>query len=470
MKALHSIAVIIIFISTSFTQQNKDDWPNLNRYQSDNENVKKGKKKSPRVVFIGNSITEGWDWHYPEFFNKNKNYINRGISGQTTPQMLVRFRQDVIDLNPDIVVILAGINDIAENTGPSTVKSITDNIISMSEIAVANNIKVILSSILPASDFPWRPEIEPPYKILKINSILQTYALKNNMIYLDYFSEMFDGKDGLVKEYGADSVHPNKSGYLIMSRFAQKAISKTLTFTEDSNELNLYKKANWISTNGDKLAYRYRKPDNFNPNKKYPLLLFLHGSGGRGSDNEQQLWDANSIGAFAKQKISSKYQTYIFAPQVPNGERWVSTNWNTEKYSIIPISQSMKYTFEALDSFIDKNQNVDKNRIYVLGMSMGGWGAWDAISRRPNYFAAAVPICGGGDPDQAVNLKNVNIWAWHGKEDTVIDISKSQLMVSATKKQKGDIRFTELKTRGHDSWLDVWNSKELWKWLYNQRK
>ena len=179
---MHSIAVIIILISTTFSQENKDDWPNLKRYQSDNKNVKKEKNKNPRVVFIGNSITEGWDWHYPEFFNKNKNYINRGISGQTTPQMLVRFRQDVVDLKPDIVVILAGINDIAENTGPSTVKSITDNIISMSEIAVANNIKVILSSILPASDFPWRPEIEPPYKILKINSILQTYALIKDMI------------------------------------------------------------------------------------------------------------------------------------------------------------------------------------------------------------------------------------------------------------------------------------------------
>ena len=130
MKAFRSIAAITILISTTFSQNNKDDWPNLNRYQSDNENVKKGKKKSPRVVFIGNSITEGWDWHYPEFFNKNRNYINRGISGQTTPQMLVRFRQDVVDLKPDIVVILAGINDIAENTGPSTVKSITDNIIS----------------------------------------------------------------------------------------------------------------------------------------------------------------------------------------------------------------------------------------------------------------------------------------------------------------------------------------------------
>tara|TARA_B100001996_G_scaffold42221_1_gene30607 strand:- start:4978 stop:6390 length:1413 start_codon:yes stop_codon:yes gene_type:complete len=470
MRILYLIIMNIIFLSTTFSQVNKDDWPNLNRYKNDNATVKKFKKNSPRVVFIGNSITEGWDWHYPQFFKNNKNYINRGISGQTTPQMLVRFRQDVVDLDPDIVVILAGINDVAENTGPSTIKSITDNIISMSEIAVANDIKVILSSILPASDFPWRPEISPQYKILKINSILQTYALKNNMVYLDYFSDMFDGNDGLIKQYGADSVHPNKAGYLVMSNLVKKAIAKAFYSTEESNELNLYGKAKWVGSSGEEIGYRYRKPLNLKSNNKYPLLLFLHGSGGRGSENEQQLWDANSIGAFAKQKISSKYQTYIFAPQVPEGERWVSTNWNTANYSMLPISQSMKQTFEALDSFIVKNKNIDTNRIYIMGLSMGGWGVWDAISRRPNYFAAAVPICGGGDPDQAVNLKNVNIWAWHGEDDSVIDVTKSQQMVNAIKNQKGDIKYTEIKKRGHDSWLDVWNHKELWEWLYNQRK
>ena len=187
MRLLHLMTNIFL-VSIFFAQENKNDWPNLNRYQKDNAIIGKNNKNGPRVVFLGNSITEGWDWHYPQFFKNNKNYYNRGISGQTTPQMLIRFRQDVIDLDPDIVVILAGINDIAENTGPSTVKSITDNIISMSELAIANDIKVIISSILPASDFPWRPQISPPFKILKINSILQAYALKNNMIYLDYFS------------------------------------------------------------------------------------------------------------------------------------------------------------------------------------------------------------------------------------------------------------------------------------------
>jgi len=281
---------------------------------------------------------------------------------------------------------------------------------------------------------------------------------------------MFDGNDGLIKQYGADSVHPNKAGYLVMSNLVKKAIAKAFYSTEESNELNLYGKAKWVGSSGEEIGYRYRKPLNLKSNNKYPLLLFLHGSGGRGSENEQQLWDANTIGAFAKQKISSKYQTYIFVPQVPEGERWVSTNWNTANYSMLPISQSMKQTFEALDSFIVKNKNIDTNRIYIMGLSMGGWGVWDAISRRPNYFAAAVPICGGGDPDQAVNLKNVNIWAWHGEDDSVIDVTKSQQMVNAIKNQKGDIKYTEIKKRGHDSWLDVWNHKELWEWLYNQRK
>ena len=470
MKIIHLIIAGTLFFSSIFSQENKDDWPNLNRYKSDNKRVKKIKNNSPRVVFIGNSITEGWDWHYPQFFKSNKNYINRGISGQTTPQMLVRFRQDVIDLDPDIVVILAGINDIAENTGPSTVKSITDNIKSMSELALSNDIKVILSSILPASDFPWRPEILPPYKILKINSFLQNYALMNGMVYLDYFSEMFDGKNGLIKQYGADPVHPNKAGYLVMSKLVKEAIKRSLSLAEKSYELNQYSKAKWTSETGNELKYRYRRPSNFKQNNKYPLILFLHGAGGRGNDNERQLWDANSIGAFAKQKVSSRYQSYIFAPQVPEGERWVSTNWNAENYNMLPISASMKMTFDALDSFIDKNKNVDINRIYVLGLSMGGWGAWDAISRRPKYFAAAVPICGGGDKDQATKLKKVNIWAWHGQDDSVIDVNKSQQMVKAIENQNGNIKYTEIKGRGHDSWLDVWNHKKLWEWLFNQRK
>ena len=469
MKVLHFMTNIFL-MSIFFAQDNKNDWPNLNRYQKENAIIEKNNENRPRVVFIGNSITEGWNWHYPQFFKNNKNYYNRGISGQTTPQMLIRFRQDVIDLDPDIVVILAGINDIAENTGPSTVKSITDNIISMSELAIANDIKVIISSILPASDFPWRPEISPPFKILKINSVLQAYALKNNMVYLDYFTEMFDGKNGLIKEYGADTVHPNKVGYLVMSKLVNKAISQSLAQNRNFSELNFYKKDRWVDSKGGVLNYRYREPEIFEPNKKYPLILFLHGSGGRGSDNEQQLWDANAIGAFAKQKVSSKFQSYIFAPQVPLNERWVSTEWDTDDYKILPISSTMRKTLDALDSFIDNNKYVDTDRVYVLGLSMGGWGTWDAITRRPNFFAAAVPICGGGDPSQVKNLEKVNIWAWHGENDSVIDVYKSQQMVDAINSRNGNVRYTEIKGRGHDSWLDVWNNKELWEWLYSQRR
>ena len=467
MIKLKFIAYALFFLSRALCQVDNLDWPNLGKYEKDNQLIKTTTKKGNRIVFIGNSITEGWDWHYPEYF-KEKGYINRGISGQTTPQMLIRFRPDVIDLDPDIVVILAGINDIAENTGPSSVKSITDNIISMSELAIANNIKVIISSIIPAKNFPWRPQIDPPYKILRVNDILHSYALKNNLVYLDYFSKMHDGDGGLIKKYGIDSVHPNKEGYILMSQLLEKAIDSAML--PKAKEIDKFSSRVWKNNESEKLNYRLRYPENFNSEKKYPLLLFLHGSEGRGNDNEQQLWDANGIGAFSKQKIATKHESFIFAPQVPANERWVSTNWNTDNYRLVPISSSMRLTFEALDSFIDNNKNIDENRIYVLGLSMGGWGAWDAISRRPNFFAAAVPICGGGDPEQAIYFKDVNIWAWHGEQDNVIDVKKSQDMVQALVKVKGNIKYSEIKVRGHDSWLDVWNSNDLWNWLYNQRK
>ena len=164
--------MFILLVSSGFSQNTNTDWPNLNKYKNSNIEVLSKPKADIRIVLMGNSITEGWTNFYPEYF-ENRDLINRGISGQTTPQMLIRFKPDVIDLNPDIVVILAGINDIAENTGPSSIKMITDNITSMVKLAKSHNINVILSSILPAYDFPWRPKIKPHYKILKINETLQ---------------------------------------------------------------------------------------------------------------------------------------------------------------------------------------------------------------------------------------------------------------------------------------------------------
>ncbi len=203
------------------------DWANLKRFQKENDSIKTLKNNQDRIVFMGNSITEGWSHHHPEFFT-NKPYINRGIGGQTTPQMLIRFKQDVVDLKPKAVVILAGTNDIAGNTGPSTLKMIVDNISSMAEIAKANDIKVIISSVHPAYDYPWKKGINPDKKIPALNELLKAYATKHDIVYLDYFKTMVDDKNGLIDEYTYDGVHPNKKGYEIMAPLAEAAIKKVL--------------------------------------------------------------------------------------------------------------------------------------------------------------------------------------------------------------------------------------------------
>jgi lysophospholipase L1-like esterase len=217
------ILLSIIMIEFSYAQ----DWANLNHYKSKNEKLSLPSSNENRVVFMGNSITESWGSMCPEFFSK-KSYINRGISGQTTPQMLIRFRADVIDLKPKVVVILAGTNDIAGNTGPTTLKTISDNIFSMAELAKSNGIKVILSSVIPAYDFPWRTGLNPSEKIIKLNELIKNYAVKNGIEYLDYFTPMVDQKNGLKDEYTYDGVHPNKKGYQLMEPLAEEAIRKVL--------------------------------------------------------------------------------------------------------------------------------------------------------------------------------------------------------------------------------------------------
>ncbi|OWW24987.1 acylhydrolase [Zobellia sp. OII3] len=203
------------------------DWPNLANFQAENAKLAKPAPNENRVVFMGNSITIGWLNSRPEFF-ANKPYINRGISGQTTPQMLLRFRQDVIDLRPKVVVLLAGTNDIAGNTGPSTLDMIMDNIKSMAEIAVANDIKVILSSTLPAFDYPWKPGMEPAQKIVDLNKMIKAYADEKGHIYLDYFSALADERNGLPKKYANDGVHPTVEGYKVMEPMVEKAIAQAL--------------------------------------------------------------------------------------------------------------------------------------------------------------------------------------------------------------------------------------------------
>jgi lysophospholipase L1-like esterase len=203
------------------------DWPNLKRFQDENAKAGLTAQGENRVVFMGNSITIGWSHLNPDFF-KGKPYINRGISGQTTPQMLIRFRQDVVNLKPKVVVINAGINDIAGNTGISTLEMIEDNLSSMCEIARANSITVILASVIPAYDFPWRKGLQPAEKVIELNKWIKDYTEKNGLIYLDYFSSMVDAQNGLKEELTTDGVHPNLAGYKIMEPLVEKAIAKVL--------------------------------------------------------------------------------------------------------------------------------------------------------------------------------------------------------------------------------------------------
>lgn len=224
MKTINLLLIAFFFLCSNAVAQ---DWANLKQFQADNKALSTPVKGEKRVVFMGNSITIGWLNTCPEFF-KGRPYINRGISGQTTPQMLVRFRQDVIDLKPQVVVILAGTNDIAGNTGPSTLEMIENNLASMAELANANGIKVILCSVLPAFDYPWRKGMEPNIKIPELNKWIKAYAEKNKFIYLDYFTAMVDDRNGMRAELSGDGVHPNKQGYEIMQPMVEKAIAKAL--------------------------------------------------------------------------------------------------------------------------------------------------------------------------------------------------------------------------------------------------
>jgi lysophospholipase L1-like esterase len=224
MKKLALLLIAMISMNLSLSAQ---DWANLKRYQEDNAKIGLPKAGEHRVVFMGNSITEGWVREDPAFFS-GRNFVGRGISGQTTPQMLLRFRQDVINLKPAVVVILAGTNDIAGNTGPATLEEILGNIASMAELAKANRIKVVLSSVLPVFDYPWKPGLEPAEKIVALNKMIKQYADTHDCIYLDYFTSMADERHGLKANLGDDGVHPNLAGYKIMAPLAEKAIAAAL--------------------------------------------------------------------------------------------------------------------------------------------------------------------------------------------------------------------------------------------------
>jgi lysophospholipase L1-like esterase len=206
----------------------RNDWPNLQHYAKANAELPPPAPGEQRVVFMGNSITEMWTPYFATMF-QGKPYINRGIGGQTTPQMLVRFHQDVVALKPKVVVILAGTNDIAGNTGPSTLEMIENNLAAMEEIAKANGIRVVMASVLPVYTYSWRPEIlHPAQTIIELNRWMRDYAESHGEVYLDFHSAMADERMGMKSDLSPDGVHANEAGYRVMAPLTLAAIEQAL--------------------------------------------------------------------------------------------------------------------------------------------------------------------------------------------------------------------------------------------------
>ena len=223
--------ILFIFMTMSFLGYSQD-WFGFNRYRADNERIVTN-GDFPEVVFMGNSITDNWDYYHPEFFT-NHHFCGRGISGQTSAQMLVRFTADVINLRPKAVVIMAGTNDVAHNEHWVEPEKVVENIVAMCELALANGIVPVISSIPPCSEFPWRKEIQNPGQtIVDINNELKNYAEKKGIHYVDYHAALADEHLGFPKSLSEDGCHPNPDTYFLMENMVLEALKEICNFAPE---------------------------------------------------------------------------------------------------------------------------------------------------------------------------------------------------------------------------------------------
>lgn len=222
-------------------------------------------------------------------------------------------------------------------------------------------------------------------------------------------------------------------------------------------------------TSGDhKLLYRLMKPNDYDPNKKYPLVLFLHGAGERGDDNKAQL--KHGMPEFATDIIRNKFPAFVVAPQCPNNKKWCEVDWGANEHAMpAEPSDPLRLTFEVLEK-LQKEFSIDANRLYVTGLSMGGYGTWDCLQRKPGMWAAAMPICGGGDLDGAKAMKDIPIWNFHGDLDGAVKPERSRKMIAAIKAAGGSPKYTEYILTGHDSWVPAYRTPEHYEWLFAQKK
>jgi predicted peptidase len=242
----------------------------------------------------------------------------------------------------------------------------------------------------------------------------------------------------------------------------------SITTAADPDNRDRFAAAVFQDTAGNKLPYRLLAPAKLDPAAKYPLVIFLHGAGECGNDNQKQL--VHGMNDFASDEIMAKYPALVVAPQCPEGKRWVEVDWTLDSHQMpAQPSEPLAGVFELIDTLI-KSKPIDTKRIYITGLSMGAFGVWDAVQRRPELFAAAAPICGGGDPLLAKQIHFVPVWAFHGDEDSTVKVKRSRAMIEALRGVGEEPKYTEYKGVGHDSWTRTYKDPALYEWLFAQRK
>ena len=241
-------------------------------------------------------------------------------------------------------------------------------------------------------------------------------------------------------------------------------------FAQRSFADDLYAPKVFENDNGEKLRYRLMVPEGYDPKgtEKYPLVLFLHGAGERGDDNQKQLIHGTTD--FAKPENRKKYPAFVLVPQCPDGKKWVEVDWSADTHKQpAEDSATIKLVLQLIAS-MHKEYRIDQQRQYVTGLSMGGYGTWDLITRHPDMWAAAVPICGGGDETVAAKAVKVPVWAFHGDQDTAVKPDRSRRMIAAIKKAGGEPKYTEYKGVGHNSWAPAYADPKMIEWLFAQKR
>jgi predicted peptidase len=231
---------------------------------------------------------------------------------------------------------------------------------------------------------------------------------------------------------------------------------------------DMLEKTTYKDAAGKVLRYRLLKPDNYDPKKSYPLVVFLHGAGERGDDNTKQL--IHGVAEFTKPENRKLYPCFLVAPQCPVGQKWSDVDWGADSHKMPQEPSEPARLVLALITAMQKDYSIDNKRIYITGLSMGGFGTWDLIARKPDLFAAAVPVCGGGDEATAATIAKLPIWAFHGAKDPVVKPSPSVHMIEAIKKAGGQPKYTEYADVGHDSWVKAYQDAQMMKWLFSQKK